>query len=776
MTLSARDLYEAKEADAVDEVEGSRVTGPDLRTTLLGASAWAGALVGLHATNTWLVAVIGALLVVTALVARHSRMAAACLLTAAVLAGSGALRVAVTQVSPVSEWASDRAVVEAELLVTSDPVLREGRFGDFMIVSAQLRNAVARGRLVHSQVPVLVIGGTSWRDVRLGSTVTFTGRLGPASSAREAAVISGQGAPVLVRGPPAVLGGAEAVRTSVREAADGGPDEAAALVPALVTGDDAALPAELVDDFRTSGLTHLTAVSGTNLTLVLAFLLLVARWSRVRGRGLLVVGLLGVVGFVLMARPEPSVVRAAAMGTVALLGLGAGGRAAGVRALGAAVLLLLVADPWLAVSPGFTLSVLATAGILFVAPRLRDALAGWLPRPLAEAVAVPLAAQLACTPVVAALSGEVSLIAVAANLLAAPAVGPATVLGLLGGLLGLVVPPLGAVVGTVATWSAQLIVVVARHSADLPAAAVEWSTAAPSLAVLAFLTLVVTAVAPRVLRRPRTTIAVVVLLAIAIVRPVPVLGWPPRGWVLVMCDVGQGDALVLSTGDREGVVVDAGPDPAAVDGCLTRLRIERVPAVVLTHFHADHVDGLQGVLRDRSVAELQVSGLREPVSGAEQVERWAATADVPVRVPAYGEVVHVGEVTWEVLGPQRLVPGSPNDASVVLLVEVEGVRLLLSGDAEPPSQAALLRDGFGAVDVLKVPHHGSRYQDARLLTELGVRVALVSAGEDNDYGHPDPGTLGLLEDAGAIVRRTDEHGDVAVVVDDGELRVVSRGP
>ena len=216
-------------------------------------------------------------------------------------------------------------------------------------------------------------------------------------------------------------------------------------MPALVTGDDQRLSDELVEDFRTAGLTHLTAVSGTNLTLVLASP--AARRPVVRGcaaGAVVVVGLLGVVGFVLMARPEPSVVRAAAMGTVALLGLGAGGRAAGVRALGAAVLLLLVADPWLARSPGFALSVLATGGILFVAPPFRDALARWLPRTLAEAVAVPLAAQLACTPVVAALSGEVSLVAVAANLLVAPAVGPATVLGLAAGLVGLLAPPLGA--------------------------------------------------------------------------------------------------------------------------------------------------------------------------------------------------------------------------------------------------------------------------------------------------------------------------------------------
>ena len=147
-------------------------------------------------------------------------------------------------------------------------------------------------------------------------------------------------------------------------------------------------------------------------------------------------GCVGVLGFVLLARTEPSVLRAATMGTVGLIGMGHHGRRRGTRALGAAVLLLLLLDPWLALSPGFALSGLATAGILWLAPGWRDRLARWLPRWVAEAVSVPLAAQLACTPLVAAISGQVSLVAVLSNLLAAPAVGPATVLGLAGGLVG----------------------------------------------------------------------------------------------------------------------------------------------------------------------------------------------------------------------------------------------------------------------------------------------------------------------------------------------------
>ena len=750
----------------------------DLRTTWLGVAAWAGALLGLlvgvPAVGLTVLVVTGAVLA-AALGRLPSGIATGGLLVAAVVAGAAGVRVEATTTSPVARWAEERVVAEVVMTVRSDPVTRPGRFGDYVVLRAQLREATARGLRADTSVPVVVIGDPGWEDVRLGAVVRTTGRLAPATSAREAAVLTGPRQPEPVAAPSGVFRAADAVRASVRRSAAGGPDAAAALVPALVTGDDQRLPDDVVEEFRTAGLTHLTAVSGTNLTLVLVSLLLVARWCGIRGRGIVVLGLLGVAGFVLLARPEPSVVRAAAMGTVALLGLGSGGRAAGVRALGAAVFLLLVADPWLARSPGFALSALATGGILFVAPPFRDALARWLPRPLAEAVAVPLAAQLACTPVVAALSGEVSLVAVAANLLVAPAVGPATVLGLAAGLVGLVAAPLGAWVGWSAAWSAQWIIVVAHRSAELPGAAVGWSDGASGVAALTVLCLVLVGVGPRLLRRRSVTVLTAVALGICVTVPLPRPGWPPEGWLLVMCDVGQGDALVLASGPGEAVVVDAGPDPPAVDRCLRRLRVTRVPAVLLTHFHADHVDGLPGVLAGRAVAELQVSGLAEPADGAARVERWAAAARIPVRVPAYGETGRTGELSWQVRWPRRVVAGSPNDASLVVLVETAGVRLLLTGDVEPPAQAVLAREGIGVVDVLKVPHHGSRHQDAAWLASLRPRVALVSSGEDNDYGHPAPEVLDALSGSGALVRRTDLHGDVALLVRDGELRVVSAG-
>src|SRR6478735_9323779 len=213
-------------------------------------------------------------------------------------------------------------------------------------------------------------------------------------------------------------------------------------------------------------MTQLVAVSGANLAIVASFVLLAGRWVGLRGRWLPLAAAVAIAAFVVVARPQPSVLRAAVMGAVGLAALATGRRRRGLAALAAAVVVLLLADPWLARSYGFVLSALATGGLVLLAPGWADAWrARGLPRAPAEALAVALAAQFVCAPVVVLLSGRVSLVAVPANLLAAPAVAPATVLG----VLATVAHPLDA---TVARWLAGLasvplwwIAQVARRSA-----------------------------------------------------------------------------------------------------------------------------------------------------------------------------------------------------------------------------------------------------------------------------------------------------------------------
>ena len=755
----------------------------DLRAPVLGGVAWLAALAALLGP-TWLL--LGGIGLAGVHAWRRRRRGlevlsrVAWLVAACGVAASALLRAEAVHQNAVEGLARQRASVQAQVVVTSDPVTRRGRSEEYVVLRARTESVTGRGLRHRVRTPVLVIADGRWQRLTPGTRVHLAGRLQPARTRDLAGVISPRGPPEVLAGPAWWMRGADRLRASIRAAVAPQSPGPRSLVPALVDGDDAGMPAELTEAFRTSGLTHLLAVSGTNLTLVVGSLLLLARWIGVRARGLVLVGVVGVLGFVLLARTEPSVVRAAVMGSIGLVGMGHHGQRRGTRALGAAVLLLLLFDPWLALSLGFALSVLATAGILWLAPGWRDQMRRWLPRWVAEAVAVPLAAQIACTPLVAAISGQVSLVAVLANLLVAPAVGPATVLGLAGGILGLVSADVGQLVAAPAAWCASWIISVATRGAGLPVAAIGWSAGVGGVAALTLLCVLLALALGVLLSRRATSLALGLTMVAALLVPLPTPGWPPRGWVLVLCDVGQGDGLVLNAGRGNALVVDAGPDPDVMDRCLRRLGIERVPLVVLTHFHADHVDGLEGVLRRRRVDLIEVSSWAEPLSGARLVEAAAARARVPVQQAAYGSTRRLGPLVWQVLAPSRMPSADsespPNDSSVVLLVETRGRRFLLLGDEEEASQRQLRRVTGGLrADVVKVAHHGSARQDPDLVRGLGAELAVISVGASNVYGHPTRSLLELLRQARMQVARTDRDGDVAVTVVEGQLGLSRRG-
>jgi competence protein ComEC len=609
--------------------------------------------------------------------------------------------------------------------------------------------------------------------------------------------VRGHGAPEVVAGPSDVQRFAGRLRAGLREATDGLPADARALLPGLVVGDTSRITPELDEAFKETDLTHLLAVSGSNLTIILALLVGppgTAQLAERRGLAprlgipLRTTALFGgalTLGFVVVCRPDPSVLRAAACGSVVLLALATGRRRSLVPALAAAVLLLVLYDPWLSRRYGFLLSVLATGALLTLAPRWSEALRRRrVPPRLAEGLAAAAAAQVLCAPVVAVLSARVSLVAVPCNLLAEVAVAPATVLGFAALATAPVLMPAAKALAWCASWPASWIADIARTGAALPGGGVDWPGSWSGAALLALATAAVLLVGRRLLRHPWLCAACGALLVLVVVQPPPltrvITGWPPPGWRFAVCDVGQGDATVLAAGDGSGVVVDAGPDPTLVDHCLRTLGITRIPLVVLTHFHADHVAGLPGVLRGRSVGAIETTSFEEPADQVASVRREAAARHIPLTVATAGEERRTGSLSWRVLWPPPRPapdPDGPNDASVALLVRTAGLRLLLLGDLEPPAQQALLRSPQGAllggVDVLKVAHHGSAYQDPELIRRVAPRLALISCGEHNLYGHPAPSTVAALRAEGAVVLRTDQDGALAVAGAGGGLRVAT---
>ncbi|GAB3761274.1 ComEC/Rec2 family competence protein [Microlunatus parietis] len=771
----------------------------DLRMVPIAIAAWAASVAG-TAGQPVVVAVaaaVGLLLVISGAARRLLLPVAAGLVIIAITA-AGALHDHRLRSGPVAELAAAEAVVALEVRTVADPRRGDaGPGGDYLSVRVDTVTVAGRGDHWRVAAPVLLIASgpalATLERLPVGTALRVDARLrAPDAGDDLAAIARVRGGVTVTAGPDAGLALVERVRAGLRAAVEDRTAEQRALVPALVLGDTSGITPELEEDFVRTGLTHLTAVSGANLTLLLAFLLLLARWCGVRGWWLRGVGLLGVIIFVALCRTEPSVLRAAAMGLVALAALGGGSRLKGLRNLGVAVVVLILIDPYLGRSAGFALSVLASGGIIAWASRWAAVLHRWLPKIIAESITVPLAAHLATLPVVTALSGTVSVVGIVANALAGPFVGPATVFGFAAAGLSLLHPWAAVVAGFGAAWSAQPILWVAHWGAAFPGAAWPWPGHPAALALLAGAGLAAAWLMPHVLARRWLALPVALIMAVGFLRPPVQPGWPPAAAALVACDVGQGDGLVVPVGGDQAVVVDAGPDPRLIDGCLDQLGIRGVPLLILSHFHADHVDGLAGVFDGRPVGELWVGPLPAPAAQAVAVQRLAADHGVRVRTPRVGERVAVGGTAWQVIGPVAVPPPFPgddegessaeNDASLALIATLapspgrdRGLRILFTGDLEPNGQRAILTSGVDlTVDVVKVPHHGSSRQDRDFLAATRARVAVASAGRDNDYGHPAPRTVALLESLGMTVLATSERGSIAITAA-GELgAVVSR--
>lgn len=776
---------------AADEAPAARL---DLRLLVPAATAWsllvvllgrADVGVGPLLRTVAVAALVGAGAVLFRARARHRaaphlrRGAAIVGLTAlvVVLVGSAtAAHLAVRSAGPLPQLATERAVVTLHGRVDEDPralAPDPERPKPGYVARLLVTQVTARGSRTAIRTPVLLLGDAELATLRWREEVRIVGRLRAAGPGdRVVALVRVTGRVERVRPAGAVAQVAEHARARLREAVQPLPADARGLVPALVIGDRSLTPPMLTDDMRSTGMTHLTAVSGSNVSIVLAAAVLLCGVLGIPRRRRPWIAAVALAGFVVLARPDPSVIRAATMGAVGLLGVLAARRSAGPPALSAAVVILLCLDPWLARSHGFALSALATLGLLLFARPWGIALARHLPgraRVVAEATAIPLAAQVMCAPVVVLLQGSVPLIGVLANLAAAPLVAPATVAGVLAALASALWLPLGTLCAWIAAMPALGIAQIAHRLAPVPFGTLPWPDGTPGALLLAAVSLALLLMAPWLLHRTRRRPLValgLLLVGLGVLWPTPG-GAPPADWDVAVCDVGEGDATAVATGPGRAVLVDVGPDPVPVRACLDRLGIREVDALFLTHFHADHVAGLSGAVDGRRVHALYVSPLADPPDQAESVARWAADAGVAARIVRAGDHFDFGTVTARARWPARIIDAGsrPNNAGIALEVATPRLRLLLLADLEREAGAALAGDlradpPPGRIDVVKVAHHGSANQDRRLMELVAAPVAVISVGADNDYGHPAPRTLDLLRDTGAAVLRTDRDGDV----------------
>ena len=576
--------------------------------------------------------------------------------------------------------------------------------------------------------------------------------------------------PVLI-GILAVAAIALANSGEIRERASEGlgrgmPAREAALARGFVLGEDEGVDARTEEDFRRAGLSHLLAVSGQNVTLLalLAMPLLGALGIPLRERLLWVLALIAV--YVPIAGAGPSIQRAAVMGAIGVLATLGGRRSSRLYALALAALVTLAIDPGIAADVGWQLSFAAVLGILLLAAPLRRAIEtkvgrGAWRRALAEGVAVTVAATLATAPLIAFHFEELSTTTLVANVLALPAVAPAMWLGMcaagLAQLPGVPLEPLNgldvlllAYVAQVASWCA----------------APEWAALKVHLdgtgLLLTYLALGVGLLG--CWRWPRQAAA---LGAISLVCALPLPHWggtessgPPPGLQVDVLDVGQGDAILFRPTGAPAVLVDGGPPGDGLARMLESDHVGSLGAVVATHDQSDHVGGIEELLGEVPIGRLVYARI-----GRELLSRAAAAGVRPERVAA-GRELRSGRLRLRVLWPPPELltggaPGDPNQLALVIEARWRGFTMLLTADAEAESVPI----EPGPVDVLKVAHHGS--DDAGLgplLDRIRPRLAVISVGAGNPYGHPTPETLETLAQHRVPTVRTDEDGTVEIAV------------
>ena len=588
----------------------------------------------------------------------------------------------------------------------------------------------------------------------------------------------------------------------VRERAEaalgrGMPEREAELARGFVLGQDEGIDAATVEDFRRAGLSHLVAVSGQNVALLVLLAMPVLALLGIPLRARLVWVLALIACYVPLAGAGPSIQRAAVMGGLSVLATIAGRRASTFYALALAAIVTLAIDPAIAGDVGWQLSFAAVLGILLLSTPVKATLLGLfdargpLGRALCEGAAMTIAATLATAPLIAFHFGELSTVSLLANLLALPAVAPAMWLGMLAAAAGqlpgfpVAVPnalnaPLLAYIAQVASWCAR------------PG----WASLDVSLGgaglVVAYLGVTAGSVAglrvarrlriasrrarrrPRPSLRPGTAIAaalVAIGLAGLLAAPQQGASAPPASGLRVsVLDVGQGDAILFQPSAGQPVLVDSGPPGQGLAAMLEEAGVERLGALVLTHDQSDHAGGVDELLDEIPVGSLLYGAIGRGTLSS------ARTAGVPAHRVSRGAQLRAGALRLEVIWPPPELLGEavamdwdeardasedPNRLALVMLARWRDFTMLLCADAE--AEVAPLDPG--PVDVLKVAHHGS--EDAgldALLDRLRPRLAVISLGSENAYGHPSAVTLASLAEHGVHTLRTDEEGTVVLDV------------
>lgn len=546
------------------------------------------------------------------------------------------------------------------------------------------------------------------------------------------------------------------------------PEDTGGFVTALLLGDKEGLSYRQKNNMSLSGVSHVVAVSGLHLSILMTALGLFLR----RRRLVAIIALPVLWIFAAMVGFTPSVTRAAVMQSFLLLAPILKREYDTPTALGSALLFLLLENPWAIANVSLQLSFGAVAGIVFCTGPSHHWLMGHLApegrklwRPLrrlaascSAGVATTLGALVFTTPLTALYFGQVSLISVLSNLLLLPLISLCFVLILVALLLGFVYTPLGTLLGGVIAWPLRLFLWAVERLADLPNAAVYTE----SFYAVLWLLLSYVLLGIFLLGKGRRLLCLLTGLVISLAGMLLFSSLQHGSLKATVLDVGQGQCILLRSGGMTAVV-DCGGDQGDPDGekaarTLLSEGVDAVDVLVLTHYDVDHTCGLEQLLSRVTVETILAPDLDE--ENREAVLALAARHGVPVELVTADLDVSFSGGTFRVMAP---VDPENENVGLCALLSVQEYDILITGDMDAAGERALLRTHvLPDIELLVAGHHGSKYATSEALLAAAAPEAVVISVGDNSFGHPTQEVLDRVAAIGAALWRTDLDGDITI--------------
>jgi competence protein ComEC len=578
----------------------------------------------------------------------------------------------------------------------------------------------------------------------------------------------------------------------------------ASLLNGILLGIEAGIPPALYEQFNLTGTSHVIVISGSNISLIAAIFLLLG--TRVVGRRYAPpLAIIGIVLYTFLVGADAAVSRAAAMGLIFVLAIWSGRPGLAINGLFFSALALSLLNPLILWDVGFQLSFMATLGLIVLVPpleritfavaqsRFKTEHVGLTMALLTELLLITLAAQIITGPLIVYHFGRLSLVSLLSNLLILPAQPPIMIVGGLAALGGMLWLPLGQLLGWLVWLPLAWTVWIVEQTARLPFASLDLGDF-PLWLMLACYAALAAGVwwlqQPRSQRdaRPQfhlpewgnvsTRLWVGGAGVSALLVWLAVLSLPDGRLHVAFLDVGQGDAILITTPDGRQILIDGGPSPTDLSWRLGQempFWDRSLDVVINTHPDSDHLGGLVSLPERFQVGQVIGSDVG---AGSQLYREWEtnlAEAGLSLQVGWAGTRLALGQgITATVAspGPASATDDSPNNHSVVLHVQMGQVSFLLPGDIETPVEQALVQAGLPAATVLKSPHHGSKTSSSEpFLEAVNPQLAVISVGADNRFGHPSPEILERYAERGISVLRTDERGTIELITDGRQLWV-----